>query len=172
MGNSKISVYISNSMMLRVTLWRLSRSSTGIKTRSTIWAIAPSPVILHAVPKQSMAMYSAIIKALSASVKPSILDRSPKDAMIAPPGTPGAATIVTPSMATNPAKHHCIKRHTAHYHQSHGTRYNLERRTRHVYRCAQRYHKSGNIATYTHSDSTPSVTGIVAADDCVPRAVT
>ena len=36
-------------------------------------------------------------------MKPSIEESRPNDAMIAPPGTPGAATIVMPSIAIKPA---------------------------------------------------------------------
>ena len=72
------------------------------KKRFTIRLSAPSPVTLHAVPKLSIAMYKAIINALSASVKPSMLDSMPREAIIEPPGTPGDATIVTPSIAMNP----------------------------------------------------------------------
>ena len=72
-------------------------------TLSIISAIAPSPVTLQAVPKLSIAMYSAIISACADSSKPSMDCRMPSDAMMAPPGTPGAATIVMPSMKINPA---------------------------------------------------------------------
>ena len=72
-------------------------------TLSIINAIAPSPVTLQAVPKLSIAMYSAIISACADSSKPSMDCRMPSDAMMAPPGTPGAATIVMPSMKMKPA---------------------------------------------------------------------
>ena len=42
------------------------------------------------------------MRALSAWVKPSIDERRPREAMMAPPGTPGAATMVMPSMAMKP----------------------------------------------------------------------
>ena len=61
-------------------------------------AIAPSPVTLQAVPKLSIAMYNAIINACSSWLNPKILDRGAKAAIIAPPGTPGAATIIIESM--------------------------------------------------------------------------
>lgn len=61
-------------------------------------AIAPSPVTLQAVPKLSWAMYRAIIKPHMVSSKPSMDCRIPRAAMTAPPGTPGAATMVTPSI--------------------------------------------------------------------------
>ena len=64
--------------------------------------MAPSPVTFVAVPKESMAMYVAIMSATAVSSKPSMLWRTPTAAMIAPPGTPGAATIVIPSMRMNP----------------------------------------------------------------------
>lgn len=70
---------------------------------SMIRARAPSPVTLHAVPKLSMAIYSAIISAYAFSSNPSMDDRIPREAIMAPPGTPGAATMVTPSMNMNPA---------------------------------------------------------------------
>ena len=60
---------------------------------STAKAIAPSPVTLHAVPKLSIAMYSAIIKACSFSPNPKMLLNGANAAIIAPPGTPGAATM-------------------------------------------------------------------------------
>ena len=65
--------------------------------------MAPSPVTLQAVPKLSMAIYRAIMSPSSASPKPSMLCKMPSAAIIAPPGTPGAATMVTPSMQINPA---------------------------------------------------------------------
>lgn len=46
-------------------------------------------------------MYRAIIKDVSVVLKPSIDSRRPSAAMTAPPGTPGAATIVIPSMRIN-----------------------------------------------------------------------
>jgi len=45
------------------------------------------------------------MRATWASSKPSIEDSRPVAAMMAPPGTPGAATIVMPSMKTKPT--HC-----------------------------------------------------------------
>ena len=60
-------------------------------------AMAPSPVTLQAVPKLSIAIYSAIMRAYAVSSMPNA-------AIIAPPGTPGAATIVMPSMSMNPLK--------------------------------------------------------------------
>ena len=69
-------------------------------TLSMMSAMAPSPVTLQAVPKLSIAMYSAIISACADSSKPSIDCRIPSAAMMAPPGTPGAATIVIPSRQT------------------------------------------------------------------------
>ena len=44
------------------------------------------------------------MRALSAWVKPSIEDSRPKDAIMAPPGTPGAATVVMASIAMKPIK--------------------------------------------------------------------
>ena len=67
-------------------------------------AIAPSPVTLHAVPKESIAIYVAIMKAIIGSLKPSMLCNTPIAAMIAPPGTPGAATIVIASINMKPMK--------------------------------------------------------------------
>ena len=71
---------------------------------STTTAIAPSPVTLQAVPKLSIAIYKAIISACKVSSNPSILSNTPRAAIIAPPGTPGAATIVIPSIIINPLK--------------------------------------------------------------------
>lgn len=67
-----------------------------------ISANAPSPVTLHAVPKESIAIYRAIIKAWSCCVNPKMLLKTPNAAIMAPPGTPGAATIVIPNMKMNP----------------------------------------------------------------------
>ena len=71
---------------------------------SIISAIAPSPVTLHAVPQLSIAMYNAIINACADSSKPNMDCKIPKDAIIAPPGTPGAAITVMPNIKMNPAK--------------------------------------------------------------------
>src|SRR5699024_4336681 len=60
-------------------------------------ATAPSPVTLVAVPKLSCATYKAIMKATAASLKPRLVISTPLAAIIAPPGTPGAAIITTPS---------------------------------------------------------------------------
>ena len=68
-----------------------------------IWEIAPSPVTLQAVPKLSIVMYRAIIMALSASEKPRTELRTPSEAMIAPPGTPGAAIMVIANIPMNEA---------------------------------------------------------------------
>ena len=67
-----------------------------------IMATAPSPVTLQAVPKLSIAMYSAIIRAWSCSPKPSTDASGASAAMIDPPGTPGAATIITDSSSMKP----------------------------------------------------------------------
>ena len=64
--------------------------------------MAPSPVTLHAVPKLSMVMYNAIITACCSGVNPKMDCKTPKAAMIAPPGTPGAATFITPSIKMKP----------------------------------------------------------------------
>ena len=85
-------------------LYATSGCATGLwNIRPTIWAIAPSPVILQAVPNESIEIYKAIIRALSASLNPSIELNSPNDAIMAPPGTPGAAIMVMASIATKPA---------------------------------------------------------------------
>ena len=70
--------------------------------RSTTSAMAPSPVTLHAVPKLSIVIYRAIIKACCSALKPNTDCKTPSAAMMAPPGTPGAATIMIPSMRINP----------------------------------------------------------------------
>ena len=70
--------------------------------RSTISAMAPSPVTFVAVPNESIAMYVATMRATCGSVKPSIEESRPEAATIAPPGTPGAATMVTPSIRMKP----------------------------------------------------------------------
>ncbi len=69
-----------------------------------ISAMAPSPVTLQAVPKLSIAMYNAIINACADSSKPNIDCRMPKEAIMAPPGTPGAAIMVMPNIKMNPEK--------------------------------------------------------------------
>src|SRR5690554_918197 len=63
--------------------------------------MAPSPVTLQAVPKLSCAIYKAIIKATAVSPKPSIEPSNPTADITAPPGTPGAANITTPSIKMN-----------------------------------------------------------------------
>ena len=137
----------------------------------TICAIAPSPVILQAVPKESIAIYSAIIKAQSASLKPSIDDNKPSDAMMAPPGTPGAAMMVIASMPMKPANIPISKGMS---------RKSISAMAQHTIFIVEPdmwivAHKgTTNPATEL---STPqaivcrSVTGMVAADDCVPKAV-
>ena len=54
-----------------ITLQRLSSFLPNILFTTS--AIAPSPVTLHAVPKLSIAMYSAIINAWASELKPKIL---------------------------------------------------------------------------------------------------
>ena len=61
-------------------------------------AMAPSPVTLQAVPNESMAIYRVIIIACCDASNPNNASSTPRAAMMAPPGTPGAATIVMPSM--------------------------------------------------------------------------
>ena len=48
------------------------------------------------------AFYNAIISACCSASKPKMECITPSAAMMAPPGTPGAATIITPSMSMNP----------------------------------------------------------------------
>ncbi len=50
-----------------------------------------------------MAIYRAIISPCAVSSNPSIDCNSPNAAMMAPPGTPGAATIAMPSIMMKPA---------------------------------------------------------------------
>ena len=136
-----------------------------------IRAIAPSPVTLQAVPKLSIAIYKAIISACASSLKPSIDCRRPSDAIIAPPGTPGAATIVMPSIQMKPKN----------IPKSYGipciiisarAQATILSVLPDICIVAQR----GTVNPATSSE-TPfflacsRVTGIVAADDCVPRAV-
>src|SRR5699024_12404687 len=61
--------------------------------------IDPSPVILPAVQILSSAKYNAIIRQIIPESKPSIESSSPMAVMTAPPGTPGAAIMVTPKMS-------------------------------------------------------------------------
>src|SRR5699024_9712789 len=56
---------------------------------------------LVAVPKLSCVVYRAIIKPKAVSSKPSTLPKMPSAAITAPPGTPGAAIITTPSNKMN-----------------------------------------------------------------------
>ena len=97
--------------------------------------------------------------------------RIPKDAMMAPPGTPGAATIVIPSMKIKPAKSGksngipCIIISA----RAQATIFSV---------LPDRWIVAHNgITKPAISAETPfffvcsSVTGIVAADDCVPNAV-
>lgn len=134
-------------------------------------AIAPSPVTLQAVPNESIAIYNAIIRALLSASNPSIDDSGASAAMIAPPGTPGAATMTIPSIVMkcrNVRKSKLISliRHIV--------------MAQHVIFIAE-----PDIWIVAHSGTenpaTPSdtpffnvwriVTGIVAADDDVPSAV-
>ena len=109
--------------------------------------------------------------ALSASEKPRIEESSPREAIMAPPGTPGAAMMVMPSIAIKPAN----------MPKSYGMPWSIIRARAHdtilsvepdMCMVAQR-----GTVNPAMSRSTPiatvrsSVTGIVAADDCVPRAV-
>ena len=69
-------------------------------------AMAPSPVTLHAVPNESIAMYVAIMRPTAVSSNPSADCRMPTAAMMAPPGTPGAATMVMPRRKMKPTYCH------------------------------------------------------------------
>lgn len=71
---------------------------------STIIPTAWSPETLQAVPKLSWAIYKAIIKVSIGLLNPKIDSNAPSDAITAPPGTPGAATIEIPNIAIKPAK--------------------------------------------------------------------
>ena len=95
----------------------------------------------------------------------------PKDAMIAPPGTPGAATMVIPSMKIKPANSG----------KSKGIPCIIIKARAHATilsvlpdRCIV---AQSGITKPAMSDDTPfflvcsNVTGIVAAEDCVPKAV-
>ena len=59
--------------------------------------MAPSLVTLQAVPKESIAMYKAIIKACMSELNPRTEANGPRAAITAPPGTPGPATMQTAS---------------------------------------------------------------------------
>ena len=109
--------------------------------------------------------------ALSASLKPSSEVSSPSDAIIAPPGTPGAATMVMASMAMKPANIMASKGmpFTSIIATAQHTIFSVE----------------PDMCMVAHSGTTKpavsrltpmrivrsSVTGMVAADDCVPSAV-
>ena len=148
-----------------------TRATLFLNFLSTMAAIAPSPVTLHAVPKLSIAMYRAIIIPFCASLKPSTPLSNPSDAIIAPPGIPGAAIMVTPSIAMN---------------SPNDTRlYSPPCMTISANAHATIFSVDPDICIVAHSGTvkpaissfTPifivcrSVTGIVAADDCVPSAV-
>ena len=137
----------------------------------TVSAIAPSPVTLQAVPNESMATYAAIISAICDSSKPSCDCSRPTAAMIAPPGTPGAATIMMPSIRMKPSAMPKVS--------SAPVRYMTAKANRPIFiiepdRCTVAHRGMTNPAT---DSLTPllrvdfRVTGMVAADDDVPSAV-
>ena len=111
------------------------------------------------------------MSATCASSKPSIEDSSPVAAMMAPPGTPGAATMVMPSMKMKPA--HCVTETSIPW-----VRQMAKAKAKIFEVDPARWivAHSGTVKEATASD-TPfflvwaSVTGMVAAEDEVPRAV-
>src|SRR5690606_11355704 len=130
-----------------------------------------SQVKLDALPNLYIQIYKQIIKASFSKSKPSMEEIIPIAAMIAPPGTPGAAIMVTPSIQINPAN--CMK--------SMGMPCMIMSATTQATifkvlpdKCivAQR-----GITKLAISSLTPAflawakVTGMVAAEDCVPKAV-
>lgn len=63
-------------------------------------AKAPSDITLQAVPKLSITIYKVIIRVKLVSSNPNTDDKTPSEAIITPPGTPGAATATIASIIT------------------------------------------------------------------------
>ena len=113
----------------------------------------------------------AIIRAQSASLNPSMEVSSPNEAMMAPPGIPGAATMVMPSMKIKPVN---ISKS---YGMPVANISATEQATIFITEPDMCMVAQRGTVKPAVSGATPifmvwrSVTGIVAADDCVPRAV-
>ena len=109
------------------------------------------------------------MRATCASSKPSMEDSSPVAAIMAPPGTPGAATMVMPSMKMKPT--HCTADTPSPWVNTMAKAKIFD-----VEPARWMVAHSGTVKEATASD-TPflfvcaSVTGIVAAEEDVPRAV-
>ena len=134
-------------------------------------AMAPSLVTLQAVPKLSMAMYRAMISACASVSNPKMDAKGARAAMMAPPGTPGAATMMMASKRMkwrnngkscgSPSSMQMVRAQAVTFIEEPG-----------MWMVAQ----SGTVKPATPL-STPffslclKVTGMVAADDAVPNAV-
>ena len=133
-------------------------------------AMSPATVTFVAVPKLSIAIYKVIIHPCAVSSKPSMDCNNPSAAIIAPPGTPGAATIAIPSIKIKPA---IIPKEIgildiSMIAMAHATIFIVLPE-----RCIV---AQSGITNAASSRFTPflidcsNVTGIVAAEDCVPNA--
>ena len=116
-------------------------------------------------------MYVATMSATCGSVKPSIEDSRPEAATIAPPGTPGAATMVTPSMKMKPTNTGT----SIDWPERNSTA--MENETIFTVEPARWIVAHSGTTNEAIGRRTPSsrvwrrVTGMVAAEDEVPRAV-
>ena len=143
----------------------------SLENRSVNVAMVASPVTLVAVPKESCARYRAIMSAIIDSLKPSIDSSSPIAVITPPPGTPGAATIIMPSISTTGVTEAKLGFCPVMY--STATAHEVM-----VIIDPDRWMVAHNgIAKSTTRDAIPAflaertVTGIVAAEDWVPIAV-
>ena len=93
-----------------------------------------------------------------------MLVSKPSEAMIAPPGTPGAATMVMPSIATNPIMVTVSKGDALNYHKRYGACHYLESRARSCGMVAQRGMTNPAVSRLTPM-RTVRASRIVAADD-------
>src|SRR5690606_16318977 len=133
--------------------------------------MAPSPITLQAVPRLSCARYNAIIRDTIAGLNPSILSSKPIAAITAPPGTPGAATMVIPNMkikgryvpivADSPCKNITANEQLTNV---------IVLPDRWIF-ANNGIVKSAILSFIFNFFACVRVTGIVAADDWVPKAV-
>ena len=128
-------------------------------------------MITAIAPKLSIAIYNAIINPCAVSSKPSMDCNNPNAAIIAPPGTPGAATIAIPSIKIKPA---IIPKEIGIPDIS---MIAIAQATIFMVLPERCIVAQSGITNAANSRFTPflivcsRVTGIVAADDCVPNAV-
>ena len=139
--------------------------------QSIIRAIDWSPEMLHAVSKLSWDRWREMISCCMESLNPSRDVIKPSADMTPPPGTPGAANIVTPSIKIN-----------GRYMEREGaipfaSRIPMEPMTRQMvspakWMVAPRGMTNSEISFVTSFFSVDSrLTGMVEAEDWVPRAV-